>query len=264
MGSETRRPVIATAFETIDEIVRQSGRRETTPLRTQFLQAADKQGVKTPGPLASFVQRQDPQALRLYLLALTKASSKPWETALPAAVWARALNLDLPESKSAVSKISKMWKRIEGRGLIERRRFKRMAHVHLLKEDGSGDPYDLPHNVGDRYFRLPTVFFTDGPSAEERWYLTLNLAEISMLLIARSLGDGFRLPFEDMPAWYGISADTALKGLHGLADHHLIRIDKFYKKAPLAAKGFTLENHYTLLAPFGPVGRRQRRRRQSE
>jgi hypothetical protein len=153
-----------------------------------------------------------------------------------------------------MSTISKLWLRIERRGLIERRRRKRQAEVHLLREDGSGQPYTNPGSVGDRHLKLPHAFWTHGPDDDVRWFETLTLPEIAMLLIARSLADGFRLPLEDVPEWYGISADTAGRGLRGLADRDVLEVRKAFKKAPLAPQGYTAEHHYTLQPPFGPKG----------
>lgn len=254
------KPPTASVNETVDEIVAQSG-RDYTPLRPSFLQLQESEGPGA-GPLASFVTNGDLGALLLYLLAVTKASSDPWDTALAAPVWARALGFDLFQSRTATSTISKMWKRLEDRRLIRRERYRRMAHIFLLREDGSGEPYELPALAGDQYLRVPTELWCGGPSEDDRWYRVLTLPEIAMLLIALSLRDEFRLPFEDVPSWYGISADTASRGLHGLARHGLLKIDKSFKKAPLAPAGYTAENRYTLQPPFGPKGAVQRSRRQ--
>lgn len=251
---------IATSEDTVDSIV-EASLRDHTPLRRSFLQqAADDGGKgKRPGPLASFVSSRDRVGLVLYLLALTKASAPPYDTGLAAAVWARALDMELPESKTSTSKVSKLWKRIEDRQLIERTRDGRMARVHFLKEDGSGDAY--AHPADDRnYFKLPAAFFTTGPHPDERWYLTLKLPDIAMLLIALSLGDDFTMPAEKVPDWYGISADTAQRGFKALEKHDLLTITSRRKKAPLTARGYTNENVYTLKAPFGPHGYKQESR----
>ncbi len=42
---------------------------------------------------------------------------------------------------------------------------------------------------------------------------TLSLPGKAVLLIAHSLRPGFALPVEKAPEWYGISADTAQRGL---------------------------------------------------
>lgn len=245
-------PPEASADETVDEIVVQAG-RPAVPVRTEFLQRKDAEGIETPGPLAEFVRTGDRRGLILYLLALTKASSAPWDTALPAAVWARALGMDLPRSNTATSTISKTWRRIEDRGLISRDRRKRMSKVTLLREDGSGRPYTHPGSDRERHLKIPHGFWLEGPPSQ-RWFRLLDLPEMAMLLISLSRLDDFRLPFESAPEWYGISADTASRGLHGLESRGLLRIDKSFKKAPLAPAGYTTENRYTLQRPFGPRG----------
>lgn len=246
-------PPASSSHDTVDEMVRLSNRDEI-PLRLEFLQTVEPDGTRTPGPLASFVSAGDGRALTLYLLAVTKASSGNFEVALGAPVWARALGLWDPSGKTATSTISKMWLRIERRNLIRRERRKRLAEVTLLREDGSGEAYTNPGAVKDRHLKLPHAFWTAGPDGNRRWFEVLTLPEIAMLLVARSLADGFRLPFESAPAWYGISADTASRGLHGLIGHGLLEVHKVFKKAPLAPQGYTAELHYTLQPPFGPKG----------
>jgi len=130
-----------------------------------------------------------------------------------------------------------------------------MSVITLRREDGSGDPYTHPGADRDRHLKLPHAFWLDGPSGA-RWFRILDLPEIAMLLISLSRLDDFRLPSESAPEWYGISADTAARGFHGLERHGLLQIDKSFKKAPLAPAGYTAENHYTLRPPFGPRGRR--------
>jgi hypothetical protein len=213
-------------------------------------------GDTAGGPLAQLVKAGDARALHLYLLLATKASSAPWNAALPATVWARALGIPLPETKTARSTISKTWLRLERHRLVARSRRERLADVFLLREDGSGDEYTSPGEVGDRYFQVPLALWQQGPEESRRWYQVLSLPELAVLLIARSLSDGFRLPYEMGPKWYDISADTISRGIDGLRKHGLIRVDKVFKKAPLSPVGYTAEHHYTLLNPFGPVGRR--------
>ena len=172
----------------------------------------------------------------------------------------RALGIELPETATATSNISKSWKRLEDRHLIRRSRYKRMAHIHMLKEDGSGNPYEPPGKTKEPYLRLPKAFWDQGPN-EDRWYRVLSLPEVAMLLISLSLSDDFRLPVEDVPNWYGISADTAGRGLRGLTGHGLLEMHKHYKTAPLSPTGYTADHLYTLQQPFGPLGRSQRRQR---
>jgi hypothetical protein len=146
-GDAESAPTVSAA-DTVDEIVTASKRKADFPLRRVFLQRVADEGL-VPGPLAGLVKAGDLRALLLYLLLVTKASSPPWDAALPAAVWARSLDLPLPGSKTARSTISKMWLRLERHGLVSRLRTRRLADVFLLREDGSGDIYTSPGEVGD-------------------------------------------------------------------------------------------------------------------
>lgn len=228
--------------DTVEAILLKS-RRETIPMRTAFVQIRVRQRPH-PGPLAAFVRAHDHRGLLLYLLFLAAASTPPWDVALPSTVWGRAIGLQ------GSTGVSKAWRRLADRRLIERGRKGRQASIVALKEDGSGAPYSHPGRVRESYFQIPFAFWT----APERWYRTLNLSETAILLIALSLGDGFILPVEKMQAWYGISADTAASGLDGLRRKNLLYMEKQIKSAPLSAIGYTEERRYTLLDPFGPKG----------
>lgn len=247
-------PPPPTAHTTVDAMVADA-KRSDLPIRTSFLQQDTPDGGIRPGPLATFVRTGDLRGLLLWMLTVTKASGNDFSVTLAATVWARALGLILPDSKSARTAVSKAWHRLEGRKLIERQRVGRRTRVVLLLEDGSGSPYGQTPGAGrERYLKLPHAFWLSGPeSSPDRWYQILNLTEIAMLLIARTMGNGFRLPFESAPDWYGISPDTAYRGLHGLENHGLLRIEKHYKAAPLTPEGYTAENRYTLQEPFGPM-----------
>ena len=246
-------PPPPSAHSTIEAIVADA-KRADLPIRLEFLQQRNADGTLCPGPLAEFVKTGDRRGLILWMLVLTKASGGDFGVTLAATVWARAIGFDLPESKSARTAVSKTWTRLERRALIERQRVRRNTCVTVLREDGSGNPYgQTPGAARERYLRLPHAFWLTGPKPTDRWYQVLSLPDIAMLLIARTMGNGFRLPRESVPDWYGISADTAHRGLQGLAGHGLLNIEKYYKIAPLAPKGYTAENRYTLQPPFGPM-----------
>ena len=145
--------------------------------------------------------------------------------------------------------------RLERHSLVIRQRWKRMAKVTLLCEDGSGLPYTSPGARRESYLQVPTALWTKADSTDTRWYRALTLPELAVLLIARSHGDNFRLPYEDAAKWYGISADSIARGLRGLQRRDLLDVTKTYKKAPLSPVGYTAELRYTLQAPFGPLGK---------
>ncbi len=246
-------PPEVTAAKTVDAIVEASKRPRDVPLRREFLQSRDN-STTTPGPLGDLVAAGDHRGVLLFLLLLTKASSEPWDAALPSTVWARALGIALPESKSARSSISKVWLRLERRNLITRSRKERLADVFLMREDGSGQGYTNPGDIGETYFRFPLALWLEGPDENRRWFQVLSLPELAVFLIGRSLGDQFWLPFESAPDWYGISADTAARGVAGLGSRGLLETSKEFKTAPLSAVGYTARHRYTLQPPMGPVG----------
>lgn len=243
-------PRAASAQETIEALLRRS-RRQALPLRRSFVQQGTARSPE-PGPLADFVRRRDDRALELYLLFRAVASAAPWNVDESALLWARSL--DLGTSRSAVSSVSKIWKRLEDRRLVARKRSGGRTSIIALREDGSGEPYVHPSTVGRRepYFKLPFAYWT----AEDAWYRKLGLAETAVLLIALSLADGFILPYEMARRWYGISAETAERGLHGLQERNLLQVRRGFKPAPLAPRGYTEQRYYTLCSPFGPQGHR--------
>lgn len=244
----------ATSADAVDAIVEISNRRSTFPLRRSFIQSGQGPSAR-PGPLAHLVSAGDRRSLVLYLLLRTKASAPPWNTALPAAAWARALGHDLPESKSARSAVSRCWQRLDALKLVRRDRRDRMADVYLLKEDGSGDPYSELGSSREPYIQIPLALWTDGPSEEARWYQVLTLPELTVLMIGLSLGDQFWIPFDQASKWYGVSADTLSRGVNGLASRELLLVEEQHKLAPLSKTGLTVDRRYTLKNPFGPVGR---------
>lgn len=251
----SRQSKAATIHETVDEIVKTS-RRGAFPLRRAFLQ--QKNGGKAQsGPLAAFVAAGDRTGLLLYFLAVTKASADPWDVSLHSAVWARALGIPLPESATARGRVSKAWSRLVERGLMIRARSGRLAKFTLLREDGSRSPYTPP---GPPYLKVPHELWTHGPTPTERWYQQLSLPELSFLVIALSNMDDFGLPVERGPEYYGISADTLLRGYRGLQGKGLLRIRSSTFTAPLSPTGLSYENRYTLKPPFGPVGKASKAR----
>ncbi len=240
----------ATPHDTVDAIAK-SSRRTAFPLRRMFLQ--QKRGDETrPGPLARFVSAGDRTGLLLYFLALTKASQKPWNVSLHSAVWARAIDLPLPDTTTARGRVSKAWSRLADRDLVVRARQGRLAKFTLLREDGSGSPYTRPERA---FVKVPHVLWTNGPVASKRWYQLLTLPELAFLIIALSNLDDFSLPVERGPDYYGVSADTLLRGYTGLQNHDLLVVRSNAFTAPLSPTGLSYENRYTLKPPFGPVGK---------
>jgi hypothetical protein len=236
--------------EAITALVAKS-KRQSVPIRWTFLQQKGKHGP-LPGPLCEIVRNQDKRAFDLYLLVLLVAAGKPHEVIIEAAGWARALGI---ANTSGLVAVSRTWKRLADLNLITRGRKARKASITLLREDGSGAPYVRPRGRThpERYLRLPLEYWT------QEWYRAIGLPAKAMLLIALSLQDRFYLPIERAKEWYGLSADTAQRGLAQLEDVGLLGREVKYKPAPLTSQGWTEEHRYTLKPPFGPRAKLSRR-----
>ena len=245
----TTRPE-ATPYDTLKALLDRSN-RHAAPIRRSFLQQG-VQGNPKAGPLADLVHRHDKRTLDFYLLILAAASAKPFDVRHHSAVWARMLCLEEATGRVAVSKMLARLEKIYR--LIERQRVSRLTRIILLREDGSGEPYTHPatSQPAEPYLQLPHEYWLKG------WNRKLTLPGKAVLLIALSLRAGFLLPAEYAKEWYGISADTAQKGLRELRNHRLLDHQLKYKLAPLAPEGVTREWRYTLQPPFG-----HRRRRRS-
>lgn len=234
----------ATQAETIAALLERSG-RDALPLRRSFVQVRQRRGGA--GPLAAFVHERRAIALDLYLLSHAVASQEPFDVALPAEVWARALGLG--QTAGAGATISKSWSWLERQHLIVSSRRGRLREVRFLREDGSGRPYRHPgrdeEQRGD-YFKVPYSYW------EGSYPGRLGLPAKAVLLIALSLGDDFWLPTERGSRWYGLSRDTVSRGLSTLLRLGLLDVRVNYKKAPLAPQGITQERRYMLRPPFGP------------
>ena len=121
----------------------------------------------------------------------------------------------------------------------------------MLKEDGSGDPYEVPSGADDRALRIPRAFWQEGVQ-NERWHRVLKLPEIAMLLIVLKLRGEFCLSYADVQRQYGISTDTARRGVGGLVGHGLLAAQERHTLAPLTSSGYRTDKTYTLQHPFAP------------
>ncbi len=231
--------VAATSEETLLDLLDRSKRRNV-PIRRSFLQLPGP--PKQPGPLASFVEGRRPIALDLWLLLHAGAASFPWDVRQPAMSWARML--DLPQTLSSETTVSRNWSWLEQHGLVRSERDHRVRKVFLLMEDGSGNVFKRPTGQQRGFFKLPYAYFT------QRWHKELRLAGKATLLICLAQAPTFTLPTEHASGWYGISADTLQRGLDELRDLGLLKVWTRAKKAPRTRFGYTVENHYALQGPF--------------
>lgn len=227
----------ATPDETLLDLLGRS-RRNSVPIRRTFLQLAGG----GPGPAAAFIQERRPVALDLWLLLHAGASSAPWDVRQPAMSWARML--DMPETASSETTISRNWSWLEAHKLVRSQRDHRVRKMFLLQENGSGMEFERATGRERGFFKLPYAYFT------ERVHKQLRLAGKTTLLICLAQAPTFTLPTERAAGWYGISADTLQRGLDELRELGLVKVWTRAKKAPRARYGYTLENHYALQGPF--------------
>lgn len=238
------RTLVADSQATIETLLDGSGRKSgRVPIRNSFVQRERSPKVK-PGPLADLVRHRDLRALLLYLLVMARATEDPWDVKQPAAVWARALDLDGTASGRAA--VSKALRRLERLQLIHREREHRRSKIFILREDGSGEPYRHPGDPAGRegYFQLPFEFWT------QRWHKRLDLPAITMLLILLSLPEDPRLPVEQVKPWYGVSRATAERGLAQLRREDIVVSHWVQKPDPLSPEGYRLDLHHRLKKPF--------------
>ncbi|MGV9563888.1 hypothetical protein [Streptomyces sp. NPDC003480] len=205
--------------ETIKLILERSQRpTRTVPIRRAFLQReVSKSGSKSPGALAELVRRSAKRPLDLYLLLSAVTSGGDFSVTEWSTTWARSVAIF--DEKAGTAAVSRAWKVLKELGLISRARGEGgKSNITKMHEDGSGRPYTSPgEGIGDPYFQLPYEYW------DKNWHNTLSVPGKAMLLIASSQRKlKFTLPQERMPEWYGVSADTAGKGIRELMKHGIL------------------------------------------
>ena len=231
----------ATPASTRDDLLGSQTRRGPA-IRSAFIQ--ERGGDRAPGPLHLFVRERRLFALQLYLLLHCVARSDPWDSALPAGTWARALD---KTNVGAEGNVSRAWAWLKDQKLVRTTRHARLVRAFLLAEDGSGKEYT--RSTDFFYFRL--AYFTDG------WHRELSLAATSVLLIALDKSKHkpwFELRTEPQSKWYGISPDTLQRGLDELHTAGLLHIHPRRVRDHKARYGTTLVNDYILLGAFATPG----------
>lgn len=221
-----------------------SGRKGShVGVRREFVQRG-RPGRSTPGQLCELVRRHDDRALDLYLLLRAKASGWPWTVHLPAVAWARCLGLEEDRGRAAVSKT---WQRLERLQLVSRSKSGRLADVAVLHENASGAPYDAPDGTSaDPYFKVPFDYWL----SSERYYRTLDLPAKAMLLVALSLKDDAELPLARVPSWYGMSEDSASRGITELQQRGIVSVRVTHTPAPLTVTGYHEHRHIAVDPAF--------------
>jgi DNA-binding transcriptional ArsR family regulator len=249
-----------TAQETVEAMIEKS-QRLRVPFRRSLVQKGTD-GKVTAGPLAPLVRNHDERAYDLYLLMMAVATKEPYKANYEAVTWGRAIGLRGP---SAPETVSRAWGRLAELGLVKRGRavikmqgvVRRVASLTPMQEDGSNNAYTRPAGgtKDERYFSIPVEYWNDG------WHRSLPFTAKVMLVISLSLDspNGFTLPAERVKEWYGISGDTAERGLRKLREVGLLDRRPEYKRMPLLGEGFVKVYRYSLKRPFdkATLGRRR-------
>lgn len=220
------------------------------PVRRSFVQYGP-QDSPIPGPAHEMLRAHDENAFDLFLLHRAQASMEPWDVVRHGKIWATSLGLPTPNDDGATA-VSRTWGRLAKKyQLVEKERAGRLLKVTSLDEAGTGKPYTYPRGGTGRgrYFKVPEAFWRD----EERWYRTLTLRAKVMLMISLSLKPDFALPIEQVPNWYGVSANSAQRGLNELRDHGILKDRKERRDSWNGPDGYVLENRYTLQGSFAVI-----------
>ncbi|MBL3667475.1 hypothetical protein JL475_16060 [Streptomyces sp. M2CJ-2] len=241
--------VKATGRDTRAEILRRSI-RHNVPLRKTFVQAP-RGSTSRHGPLRNFVTGRDLRGLKAYLLIVAACSNGTdgWCTKHDSAVWARMMDIDRTATEQAAR--TGAWRtlcRLQERNLITCTRTGTMIAVTLLREDGSGAPYDRPvgQTEQDLYLQIPSSFWTKGYDEK------IDLPALALLLVVLREKNWSKFPAEKAPDWYGWSADTHERGLKKLLDLGLVERREQYTKAPLAPSGVAMAYQYQRTAAMRP------------
>lgn len=233
--------------KTVEAILEKS-KRQFVPINKSFVQLP-KGSEERKSVLSQFVRNGDARGLKSYLLIAASASCADkhgdWCTSLPLQTWARAFGCYQTASSVDTGKTAarRIFSRLRERGLIEEfcSGKNREIKIRLLSQDGSGENYERPRK---RFIRLSYDFWRNGYDEK------LTLPAVAMLLTVLGEKQPCRLPFEQMPEWYGWSADTAERGLQELEDKGIIRKGKYVRETALSPTGYTRGNEYTVLPPF--------------
>lgn len=234
----------ATRRDTIEAFVFRSKRRRSVGVRQSFLQPG--RGSRAgAGVLAWFVRRKDEIALDLYLLLILRGRGARYGghfVDVQAGTWTRALGR---EGASASQLLSRAVRRLEEHRFVKRVKTRKGVRIELLKEDGSGAAYSPPAGgPNDPYFQLPLEYWL----ADH--YMKLSMPGKAMLLIALGEQPEFELPVIQVPKFYGISPETAVRGYDELVRAGLASYEQRVIKDPMAPIGKRAVKFWRLLPPY--------------
>lgn len=215
--------------------------RRETPMRIAFLHQPQRGGGA--GPLATLVRERQALAFDLLLYAHTVAPlAEGHPIRATSGQWMRAIGIK--ESAGNRATVSRSWGWLERQRLVRRHREGRERGIEVLREDGSGRPWQGAYVEDEPYFGLPLAYWRGGYARQ------LALPAKAMLLVGLSLQsqeeEFFELPLERASDWYGLSVSTLRRGLGELRERRLLRRwvqERDTLKSPL---GHTYDQRYAL------------------
>lgn len=231
--------------------MQKGSRRTNIPLRTRFIRDLETSpGETADTPLKRLVRAGDSDGLtlRLYLALLWRCSAPPYETEIPARMWAELLALPEP-MQSQQRRIAHALRRLEEQKLVTVTRTKpgKAPTITLLDESGDGTEYTPPRgstDPHDRWVKVPVSLWQD-----ERFH-TLTTPGLAMLLAI--LADRSS---ESTPLWWTVEVFTRRIGLtpstrsRGTKELHAARLLKLGRERVSRTDRFAPEqvrNTYTL------------------
>lgn len=193
------------------EFVERPGRDLASPM-TRLMSSRKSSGGGRGGRLR----------LATELTLLWTLARSPHATTRPHVVWATLMGLEDPEGNGARS-VKASLVELENRSLVKRdvRPWDGQSTVHLLKEDGSGEPYTIPNGHDEPYFRIPPTLWTTGLISR------LSGPGLYMYVLAMELKRGrdiaLYFPEERLNESYSLSSTTRKNGLKNLVDEGVLR-----------------------------------------
>ena len=267
IAKATRAQIIANRLsagsrEEVNLLLGSTSRRQTTPLRKVFVRSDDP---ASPPPMSRIVSTQGrggAVTLKVYLGLLRRSSKDPYDTQLSSRRWARLLDLNDPAMLGA-RRVSDAISRLADLNLVSVEKVRGgPSKVTLLREDGTGEPYQPP---GARYKNKPVERYFQLPDDLWNGYIqALSGPALAMLLVLSaepaSSGDGTWWSVERFPEWYGLSASMRAKGTSELQEVKLLRVDKRMVDRPRGGTNDDwdrVRNVYRLLNPAATPPRKK-------